>query len=135
MSHDIPELDAAGLRRAGLATGAVLAGLFGLLLPWLLGRDLPLWPWLAGGGLAAWGLLAPASLAPLYRLWMRFGAVLGWINSRIILGLLFYAMILPAGLLMRLLGKDPMRRRFDAGVASYRVASKARPADHLEKPF
>ncbi len=135
MSHDIPEPDAAGLRRAALTTAAVLALLFGALLPWLLDRPFPVWPWAGGGLLAAWGLLAPASLAPLYRLWMRFGAALGWINSRIILGLLFYGLILPAGLLMRALGKDPLQRRLEADRDSYRVASKARPADHMEKPF
>ena len=50
---DIPELDAAGLRRFALVTGAILAVLFGVLLPWLFGFGFPLWPWIVAGVLAA----------------------------------------------------------------------------------
>ncbi len=133
--NDIPSLDTAGLRRFALVTGAVLAGLFGLLLPWLFGAAVPRWPWIGAGLLVAWGLLAPASLNPLYRGWMKFGALMGYINSRIILGLLFYVIVLPAGLVMRALGKDPLQRRHQPDATSYRVASKARPSKHMEKPF
>ncbi|MCI0557030.1 MAG: SxtJ family membrane protein, partial [Nitrososphaera sp.] len=63
------------------------------------------------------------------------GHVLGWINSRIILGFIFYVMILPIGLIMRLFGRDPMRRRFENRASSYRVQSKNQPNDHLERPF
>jgi len=132
---NIPILDAAGLRKFSLTTGGILAGLFGLLLPWLFDLGYPLWPWLAGGALVAWGLIAPCSLNPLYRGWMKFGAAIGYVNSRIILGLLFYLLILPAGLIMRLAGKDPLQRKPMPEKPSYRVVSKSRPAKHMEKPF
>lgn len=47
-AHEIPELDRKGLRQFGLVTGGIVAGLFGLLFPWLLERALPLWPSLGG---------------------------------------------------------------------------------------
>lgn len=132
---DIPELGAAGLRKFALTTGTILVGLFGVLLPWLFGLTYPLWPWLAGGILAAWGLVAPDSLNLLYRGWMKFGAAMGYINSRIILALLFYFIILPAGLIMRMAGKDPLQRKAESKKSSYRVTSRSRPAKQMEKPF
>jgi len=134
MSHAIPPLDRRGLRRFGLTTGAMVALLFGLALPWLLERPLPLWPWVLAAGLAAAALIRPTALRPLYRGWMRFGQALGWLNTRIVLGLLFYGMILPAGLTMRALGRDPMARRF-TDAPSYRVASQETARDRFERPF
>lgn len=74
----------------------------------------PLWPlttpnlyWLAGAGVwLAAALIYPKGLAPLYKAWMAFGHVLGWINARIILGIVFFAVVMPIGLVMRLFGKD-----------------------------
>jgi len=135
MPHEIPELDTPGLRNAALKTGAVVGGLFGLLLPWLFGLDYPAWPWITAGVLLLWGLLAPASLGPVYRLWMKFGAALGWVNSRIILSLMFYLMIFPVGLFMRMLGKDPLMRRLESNKPSYRITSKVQPGKQMEKPY
>ena len=136
MHHEeIPELDKKGLREFGLVTGGLIAGLFGLLFPWLLGVKFPLWPWVVAGVLALWALLAPLSLKSVYYWWMRFGLVLGWISSRIVLSILFYLVFTPLGLLMRLRGHDPMRRGFDTGIASYRVTPHARTKQHMERPF
>lgn len=133
--HDIPELDRAGLRAFGLSTGGILIALFGLLLPWLLGAALPRWPWLLGGALAGWALLAPASLGPLYRAWMRFGLLMGAIMNPLILGLVFFLVMLPIGALMRLAGKDPLARRLLADRESYRQPSRRRDGKSMERPF
>jgi hypothetical protein len=47
----------------------------------------------------------------------------------------FYIVLTPMGLIMRLAGKDSMARRLDAKVASYRVKSLATPPNRVEKPF
>ena len=133
LQHAIP--DKKGLRNFGLTTGAIAAVLFGLLLPWIFGHGFPRWPWIVGGILAAWALLAPATLRPVYRAWMAVGHVLGWINTRIILGLVFYLVMLPAGGMMRIFRKDPMARRFEAQAPTYRVPSTNHAKNHLEKPF
>ncbi|HEU4886793.1 MAG TPA: SxtJ family membrane protein [Thermoanaerobaculia bacterium] len=52
--------------------------------------------------------VAPRSLHPVYRGWMRVGEVLGWINTRIILTLVFFLVVTPIGLLMRLFGRSPI---------------------------
>jgi O-antigen/teichoic acid export membrane protein len=133
--HEIPELDAKGLRHFALTTAAVFLGLFGLLLPWLGDLPWPLWPWMLAAVLALWGLIKPASLRPVYRGWMRFGQLANRITSPLILGLVFLLAILPIGVVMRLTGHDPMRRRMDPDAASYRVPSRAIPRDSVEKPY
>ena len=52
---------------------------------------------------------------------LKFGAVAGWINTRIILLLLFYVVLLPVGLVMKVFGADPLRRKTDPTVQSYRI--------------
>lgn len=133
--HAIPELDARGLRHFGLLTGGILAGLFGLLLPWVFDRPLPLWPWLVALALGAWSLAAPASLRPLYRGWMRVGLLMGRVMTPVILGLLFFLVITPVALARRWLSGDPMPRHPDDTAESYRVASTKRRPEDLRRPF
>jgi hypothetical protein len=89
-----------------------------------------LWPLLDGapprwwlGGLAALFLVAalvrPALLAPLNRAWTRLGLVLHRIVNPVVMALVFYLAVTPTALLMRLLGKDPLRRRFEPEAESY----------------
>jgi hypothetical protein len=124
------------LRTFGLIFAALVAGLFGLLIP-LLSDSLwqTRWPWYIGMVVALLALVWPRGLGPLYRGWMQFGAVAGWVNTRIILLLLFYALVLPVGLVMKLLRHDPMRRKLDPSVDSYRIDSKAAAREHMEKPY
>ncbi len=52
--------------------------------------------------------VAPSLLRPVYRGWMRVGEALGWLNTRIILTLVFFLVVTPIGLLMRLFGRSPI---------------------------
>jgi hypothetical protein len=61
------------------------------------------------------GAVSPASLCSAYRGWMCFASILEWINTRIILIILFYLIITPLGFLMRLFRGDPLERRNKAG--------------------
>ena len=133
--HSIPELDRKGLREFGVVTGGIVAVLFGLVFPWLFERALPIWPWVVFGVLTLWALVAPDSLRSVYRAWMRFGLLLGKVTTPLIMGALFFVVIAPVGLIMRLTKSDPMRRRLDRGIASYRIASPKPPRENLEKPF
>lgn len=124
------------LRNFGLIMAGMFILIFGLLIPWIWSAaSYPRWPWIVAAVFAVLGLATPAVLSPVYRIWMKIGHVLGWINTRIILGVVFYGMFMPMGFVMRLLGKDPMARKFDKNAKTYRVASKPPAADHLEKPF
>jgi len=123
------------LRNFGLTLGGMVALVFGLALPWLFGRPYPLWPLVVAGLVWAFALTLPQALRPVFRSWMAVGHGLAWINSRIILGVMFYTVFLLVGLIMKLVGKDPMARKFDDRAGSYRVQSQQRPKDHLERPF
>ena len=133
--HSIPELDARGLRQFALTTSAILALLFGLLLPWLIGHGWPLWPWVIAAVLSLWGLILPRSLRPVYRGWMHFGLLASRVTTPLILGLVYFLMFVPMGVLMRLFGKDPMQRRRQPKAASYRCPSTPAPIESLEKPY
>ena len=136
MMHDeIPEVSSRELRHFGLLTGAILAGLFGLLFPWLFERSIPPWPWVIAGVLGAWALVAPASLRPVYRGWMRIGMAMGWVMSRVILSILFFLLLTPVGFVGRRYRQDPMARPLDREAESYRVPTEPRANNHLEKPF
>ena len=89
-----------------------------------------MWP-LVDGGAARWwaigvaaavatvAILRPAALAPFNRLWTRLGLLLHRIVNPLIMGLLFFFVVTPTGLLLRLFGKDLLRLRRDAAAASY----------------
>ncbi len=128
-------VDKKELRSFGLIMAGMLILIFGLLLPWLWGAALPLWPWIAAALFGVSGLLFPMVLAPAHRLWLHIGHGLGWINTRIILGFVFFAMIFPIGIILRLLGKDFMARRLNPDAQSYRVQSVKSPSHKMEKPF
>jgi O-antigen/teichoic acid export membrane protein len=134
VEYEIKELDRKGLREFGLTTGGIVAGLFGLFFPWVLERPIPRWPWVIAGVLAAWALVAPASLRPVYRGWMRFGLLLSKVTTPIIMGLVFFLVVTPMGLIRRATGNDSLARHFDK-TASYRVSSPKPPAKNLERPF
>lgn len=133
--HGIPDLDRKGLRDFAFITSAIIAILFGLFFPWLLESRNPAWPWIICGILSATGLFAPMTLQPVYRLWMRFGLLLSKVTTPLILGVVFYLVITPMGLVMRLTGHDPMSRKIDDATKSYRVVSKKSPMHNMEKPF
>ena len=137
MSHAAPH-PAPGksdLRKFGFIFGIGLILIFGLFFPWLLERPWPAWPFIAAAVFAGVALVFPAGLKPVYTAWMKFGHVAGWINTRIILGLVFFSLFLPFGLVMRLFGKDPMHRKLEDSATSYRVPSQSSPRDQMERPF
>ncbi len=126
------------LRSFGLVFAAIVVGLFGLLLPLLKGRalaDWPHWPFAVGIVFATLALVFPLGLKPFFKLWMKFGAVMGFINTRIILAVFFFIFVTPIGWLMKAFKHDPMRRSFDRDARSYRIASKAQTKEDLEKPY
>lgn len=133
-AHEIPELDRKGLRQFGLVTGGIVAGLFGLFFPWLLESALPSWPWVVFGILAFWSVGAPGTLRQVYRTWMRFGLLLSRITTPVVLGIVYFGVVTPMALVMRVAGRDPMARRFEK-IQSYRIPSRKVTREHMEKPF
>ncbi|HEX9701616.1 MAG TPA: SxtJ family membrane protein [Rhodospirillales bacterium] len=103
------------------AFGMVFAGVFAAIA---------LWPILDDGKLRAWaaviavfffaaGLLMPPLLKPLNRVWFLFGLALNRVVSPLVMALIFYLTVTPIALIMRIVGKDPLRLKFDRAARSY----------------
>jgi hypothetical protein len=106
--------------------GFVFSGFFALLGALSFYHGTMRWHyWLPLAALfAVIGWVAPGVLAPFNRLWAKLGHLLHMIVSPVFLGVLFYGCIMPVGLLMRLCGKDPMRRKFEPATESYWIVRK-----------
>jgi hypothetical protein len=122
------------LRHFGLLVGAVFTviGLWPLVFR---GESLRLWAIGIGGLLIAFGGILPQLLAPIHKGWMWVGHILGWINTRILLSIVFYAMVTPIGLVRRLMGKDRIRQAFAESSTTYRVVRSPRPHSHMKNQF
>jgi hypothetical protein len=94
-----------------------------------------IWAVVPGSLLAIAGLVMPGILKHVYQGWMWVGHVMGWVNTRIILGVLFYGIVTPMGLIMKMTGHDPMRRSYEPESLTYRVIRQPRPASHLKNMF
>ncbi|MBF0426226.1 MAG: hypothetical protein HQL66_10465 [Magnetococcales bacterium] len=105
------------------AFGLVFAAFFAILGAWPAVHGLPVrLPLLGvGGGFLLVALVAPRLLGPLNRLWLAFGELLHRVTSPIVMGVLFFAVMTPLGLFMRLVGKDGLHLRGDRDAASYWV--------------
>jgi hypothetical protein len=75
--------------------------------------------WITAAHFLFIGTLAPGLLKPVYRAWLKFAAMLAWINTRLILGLMFYLVFAPIGLILRLLRVDLIKQRRDAKAETY----------------
>jgi hypothetical protein len=135
IDHKIPDLDRKGLREFGLTTGIAIVVIFGLFFPWLLDLGWPVWPWALAAPLWLLALINPLWLRRIYRAWMRFGLLASRVMTPLVLGIVFFVMISPMAAVMRLLGKDPMRRALNPDRKSYRVQSIKSPSEKLERPF
>ncbi len=98
------------LRKFGLLF-SVLAALLACYLTWRRGFPAAMAPAAVSAALLLAGLAFPAGLKPLWWPWMIAARVLGFVNSHLLLAVVFYLMFTPIGLLMRLFGRDPLGDR------------------------
>ena len=118
--------------------GLIVGGIFALLGVWPLlfrHQDPRWWAILLGAVLVVLALAFPSGLYWPNKAWMMVGHILGWINTRIILGVVFYLIVTPIGVIRRRLGKDSMGQHLRPDLTSYRVARKPRAPSHLTKQY
>lgn len=121
------------LRNFGLMVGGIFVAI-GSLPIWF-GQGPRWWSAVLGGLLMLLGAAVPWSLDLPFKGWMVIGHALGWVNTRILLSVVFYGLLTPMGLMMRLLGKKSMRSVFEQERNTYRVLKSARPSSHLKHQF
>lgn len=86
---------------------------------WLKGRWSSPYLLALGGTFGVITILRAEWLAPLNRAWMRLAELLNAIVSPIVLAVMYYAILTPSALVMRVAGRDPMRRRFEPSAQTY----------------
>ena len=126
------------LRKFGLIMGGMFVLIVGGIFPWITDKTTetwPIWPFIVMAIFWNLAIILPESLRKVNEIWIKVGNVLGWINTRIILGIMFYILIFPIGLILKIFGKDAMNRKLEADTDTYRRISKQRDPKHLEKPF
>src|SRR5262245_34486992 len=102
----MPGASPAHLRRFGLTVGGIFL-LLGVVSRWRGHEIAPRVLWTIGTLLVVPGAIAPSVLGPVERVWMRFAHILGEVNARIILTVLYFIVMWPVGQIMRLFG-DPL---------------------------
>ena len=112
------------LQEFGLLIGFGFPIIIGWIIPSIIGHFFRMWTlWISIPFLII-GILKPRLLFYPYKLWMVIGVALGWINSRIILGLIFLLVLQPISLIMKIFGYDPLRKKSQGNEISYRESKK-----------
>lgn len=121
MPHENNKLDQHVEGSSDRTFGLVFAAFFIIIAGWPLlhGGLIRWWSVAVAAIFAVTALVKPVLLAKLNRLWIKFGVLLGKVVSPIALSILFYGVVTPIGLLVRLTGKDPLRLKFDPAASSY----------------
>ena len=106
---------------SNLSFGIVFAALFAIigLFPLIGGNSVHWWSLIVAVTFLVLALAIPKLLAPLNRLWMRFGLLLHRIVNPLVMALLFFLVVTPIALLMRLFGKRPLQLDSEADAESY----------------
>lgn len=104
--------------------GFVIAAVFVAFGIWpLFSEGQPRWSVLVVGGVVVViAMLCPSVLRPLNRLWTQFGLLLHRVTNPVLMGLVFFLVVTPIGLVMRVMGKDPLHLRIDRDTASYWIS-------------
>lgn len=101
--------------------GLVFCGFFALvgLLPLLKHHPVRVWALIVSGAFLTLAFVKPSLLHPLNVVWSKFGLLLNKVTNPLIMGVLFYGVMTPVALIMRLAGKDPLRLKRDVAATSY----------------
>jgi hypothetical protein len=115
------------IRNFGILFGVIATALAGY---WLY-RGNSTWEWSAAIAGFFWitAYLGTLLLKPLYIGWMTFAFALGWVNTRLLLGVFYYLVLTPIGLVLRLTGKDLLNEKIDREASSYWIKRGEEPAD------
>ncbi len=104
------------------------------LFPLIKGNDLRIWSLLISLIFLVLGLMNSSILGPLNKLWFKFGLLLGSFISPIVMGFVFFLVVTPIGLFMRLLGKDLLNLKKKNNLRSYWI-EKTGPKSKMKNQF
>ena len=99
------------LREFGILVGIGIVVIVGWILPSISGESFRIWTIWISLLLIVAALFKPKLLEWPFRVWMKLGYLLGWVNSKLILGMVFVFVLQPIALIMKLFGYDPLRKK------------------------
>lgn len=123
------------LRRFALSLSGTLVVIFGLALPYWHHAPSSLWPWITGICVLMLYALCPAVLKRIYSKWMTMAQILLRIQTYCILGGMYGGLIVPTGILIKCIGYDPLNRRWDPKLSSYRDPIDPKDSSSFRRPF
>tara|TARA_R110002110_G_scaffold415719_1_gene654177 strand:+ start:16492 stop:16893 length:402 start_codon:yes stop_codon:yes gene_type:complete len=123
------------LRNFGFILASGIMMLFGVLFPLLKQKPSSIWPWAIAIGLFLIAFLLPKALKLIYTPWMKLGEILGWVNTRIILGFIFFFIMTPIGFVLKCVKHDPLNRTLDNNIPTYKIKSENQKIEHMERPY
>lgn len=135
MQKDLSNITSHEARKTTLVVAAVLAA--ASVLAWFRGRGITM---AVSAGFAVLlvftGLLVPPLAKTFHKIWYRLAFALGWVNSRILLTIVYFLIMVPYGLLSRLFGRDPLNIRRPTGGSYWQKREKTRQThDQFERMF
>ena len=116
------------LREFGFLIGFGFPIIIGWIMPAISGHFFRSWSLLVGFPILILGIIKPSLLSIPYKFWMKLGHILGWINSKIVLGLVYFIILLPIALIMKIFGYDPLRKK-KSNQISYREIKEDNEVD------
>ena len=122
--------DQTTLRKFGLTVGTVFL-LLSIVL-YLFGKSSSFVIGGIGILLILFGLILPTVLKPLNKIWMILAVILGWFMSRLILFILFYIVITPIGIFLKLMGKDFLHRKSEENSKTYWETREKKTVDQID---
>ena len=116
------------LREFGFLIGFTFPLMIGFVLPVIWGHNFRLWTLWVGVCFITVAIIKPKLLANPYKAWMLLGHMLGWVNSSIILGIVYFFVVQPISITMRVFGYDPLKKK-KLRLKTYRENIKSKKID------
>ncbi len=110
--------DAGELRRFGLGLATIMAAGAALAL-WRSHAATAVWLGIIMALVLTAAVARPVLLRPVQLVMLKVGHVMGWVNTRLLLAIIFFGVFTPMAVVMRLMGRDPLQRKFDPRARTY----------------
>ena len=118
----------------GILMGTFIPLLFILVIPFLFSHERKYISLVIGIFFIITSITRPKLLKTPYIWWMRFGGLLGWINSYLILGMVYLLVLIPVSLIMKIFGHDPLKLKTKKTLSSFKVYNTKKDFD-IERIF
>lgn len=122
----------AALRNFGLIIAAFFGIVLGLLPVLIKKSDLKVWTIIVAAFFLVPSITYPRALKYFYQVWMLIGMVLGWIQTRIILSVIYFLLVTPIAIVMRLSGKDILDMKWNKSLKTYRNDTKLQSGTNFD---